>query len=168
MTAHALKGDRERCLASGMDDYLTKPIRPEILYAMLDGLIPAEHTENASVPVEAIIDWDAALEQMGGSEGTLRDMIPPFIEETGELLSELREAIGQQHMAEVLRLAHTIKGTAFCFAAEPTAAAALRLEMMGRNNNLTDADEACASLEREVERLTQALMEFAKTKPDSE
>ena len=162
MTADALKGDRERCLESGMDDYLTKPIRPKILYAMLDGIASAEHVENASFPAESIIDWDAALEQMGGSEGTLRDMVPPFIEETGELLSALREAIGQQDMAEVLRLAHTIKGTAFCFAAEPTAAAALRLEMMGRHKNLTDADEACASLEYEVERLTQALVDLAQ------
>ncbi len=162
MTAHALKGDRERCLESGMDDYLTKPIRPKILYAMLDGVTPAAHAENATVPTEAIIDWDAALEQMGGSEGTLRDMIPPFIEETGELLAALRDAIEQKHMAEVVLLAHTIKGTAFCFAAEPTAAAALRLEMMGRHKNLTDADEACASLEHEVERLTQVLMDFAK------
>ena len=162
MTADALKGDRDRCLASGMDDYLTKPIRPKILYAMLDGLIPTAHIDSVSVPAEAIIDWDAALEQMGGSHGTLREMITPFIEESGELLSELREAIKTQRMEDVHRLAHTIKGTAFCFAAEPTAAAAARLEMMGRSNNLTDADEACASLEYEVERLTQALVDFAK------
>ena len=92
----------------------------------------------------------------------MRDMIPPFIEETGELLAALRDAIEQKHMAEVVLLAHTIKGTAFCFAAEPTAAAALRLEMMGRHKNLTDADKACASLEHEVERLKQVLTDFAQ------
>jgi len=165
MTADALKGDRERCLESGMDDYLTKPIRPKTLYAMLDGLIPAAHSESVLVSAESIIDWDAALEQMGGSQGTLREMITPFIEETGELLSALREAIETQRMEEVQRLAHTIKGTAFCFAAEPTAAAALRLEMMGRNRNLIDADEACTSLEYEVERLRQALVDFAQKSP---
>jgi HPt (histidine-containing phosphotransfer) domain-containing protein len=97
------------------------------------------------------------LEQIGGSEELLRELMAIFVEESGKLMPALRQAIEQQNMAEVRRLAHTIKGAATHFAAHSVVAAALRLEKMGRDGDLAGADEAYARLEREVEQLKQAL-----------
>lgn len=105
---------------------------------------------------------DAALETVGGSEETLREMIPPFIDETSELLSALSNAIEHNHLAVIVRLGQMIKGTEFSFSVEPTApAAAWRLEGMERNDSLTGAHEAGEILEREIERLSDILMDFA-------
>jgi HPt (histidine-containing phosphotransfer) domain-containing protein len=77
-------------------------------------------------------------------------------------MSGLRAAIGRQDSGEVRRFAHTIKGSSSHFFAQPTVAAASRVELMGRDGDLTGVDEAYASLEHEVERLRQALTGFSK------
>ena len=161
MTAHALMGDRERCLQAGMNNYLSKPIRPENLYALLEGITPAAKIGGESTTLESVIDWNAALEQMGGSEAMLQLMVNPFIEEANELLPAIRDAVAEHNMAEVGRLAHTLKGTAFCFAAEATVVAAAHLESLGRNNERVGVVEACDALELEINRLAAALTDFA-------
>jgi len=166
MTAHALKGDRERCLDAGMDDYLSKPIQPKILAKIINGIAGSAEVDHyelvASTPVEAIIDWDAALELVGGSEEVLSELMVVFFDETSQLLPAMRTAITQQNTVEVRRLAHTIKGAASCFAARPAVAAALRLEMIGRDGELGEAVEACDTLEYELVRLKQALTNHAE------
>jgi len=165
MTAHALKGDRERCLQSGMDAYLSKPIQPTVLYEIIEGLAAIPLVAAGSAPAEASMDWNAALDQMGGSADMLRETITLFFAETETLLPALRASLRQRNAAEVQRLAHTLKGAASCFAARPAEAAATRLEFMGRDNDLTGADEAYGQLEREIERLQQALAKFAPDSP---
>ena len=165
MTAHALKGDRERCLKSGMDAYLSKPIRFQSLYEMIEGIaghvpvgggrqVESVRTEPAA---ELIMDWNAAVDRVGGREDLLKQMVGLFFKEVDKLVTSLRDAIAQREMTKVQRLAHSIKGSASCFAAPPAVAAAARLEFMGQAGDLTDADEAFAYLEREVDRLKQAL-----------
>jgi len=165
MTAHALKGDRERCLEAGMDAYLSKPIKPKILYEMLEGVAGSALVDDAtlveSAPSESIMDWNAALEQIG-SEDLLREVMALFFAETDVLMPALREAIGRQDTVEVRRLAHSIKGAVSHFAAGPAEAAAARVEFMGRDGDLTGVDEAHALLGREVERLKQALTNFTQ------
>jgi signal transduction histidine kinase/CheY-like chemotaxis protein/tetratricopeptide (TPR) repeat protein len=165
MTAHAMKGDRERCLKAGMDAYLSKPIQSKTLFEMVEGMAASERVDHEtsvdSAPIastaESIMDWKAAVERVGGREDLLRQMAGLFFTETEKLVPALREAINQQDMAKVRRVAHSIKGSASCFAAPPAVSAALRLEFMGRDGILTDADEAYTLLEREIERLKRAL-----------
>jgi len=180
-TAAAFKEDREQCLAAGMDAYLSKPIQPASLYETIEALavsspvdqpsVPAETVEDlavsaavdqASVPTETIIDWNAALERVDGSEELLRKLIGIYVEESDKLMLGLREAIGQRNMAEVRRLAHTIKGAVRHFANHSVEAAAWRLETMGRDGDLAAADEAYALLDCEVEQLKQALTVAAR------
>jgi len=161
MTAGAFKEDRERCLNAGMDAYLAKPIRPTALYNTIAALTtpgqPLPAPAPASAAAEAVLDWHIALEQSGNNEDLLRELITVFFEESSQLMGGLRQAIEQKNAADVRRLAHTIKGAANHFAASSAAAAALRLEMMGREGDLTGAEEALTRLAQEVERLTQAL-----------
>ncbi len=170
MTAHALKGDRERCLKAGMDSYLSKPIQSKSLYDAVEGTAVAAPVDDEA-PVEpaatdsttkSIVDWNTAVKNVGGKEELLLELTGLFFEETDELLPALREAIGEQDMAKVRRFAHTIKGGASHFAAGLVKAVALRLEFMGRDEDLTGADEAYESLEREIERFKQALMNLAR------
>jgi CheY-like chemotaxis protein len=168
MTAHALKGDRERCLAAGMDGYLTKPVRAESLYQALEGLTPEGSPAaeaDGGTPAGAALDWAAALERLAGYEELLRQLAHLFVKEAGTWMPELRQAITQQDAAKVRRLAHTIKGSAATFAAEATVKAALRLEVMGRNGNLSGAEEAYAALERQLGRLLPALQARAEAAP---
>jgi len=161
-TAAAFKEDRERCLAAGMDAYLSKPIQPASLYETIEALAVSSPVDQPSVPAETIMDWNAALEQLDGSEELLRELMGIFVEESDDLMLGLRQAIGQRNMAEVRRLAHTIKGGAKHFAAHSVEAAALRLETMGRDGDLAGADEAYARLDCEVEQLKRALTVAAR------
>jgi signal transduction histidine kinase/HPt (histidine-containing phosphotransfer) domain-containing protein len=159
MTAHALKGDRERCLAAGMDGYLTKPVRAESLYQALEGLRPEGDAAegDGETSAGAVLDWAAALKRIAGYEELLRQLAHVFLKEAGTWMSELRQAVTQQDTAKVRLLAHTVKGSAATFAAKATVEAALRLEVMGRDGNLGGAEEAYAELEQELGRLLPAL-----------
>src|SRR5262249_7474221 len=74
MPAHALKGDREQCVAAGMDGYITKPIQAETLYQAVEGFAPAvSPTSGPPSPApEAVMDWDAAVRRLGGRADLLR------------------------------------------------------------------------------------------------
>ena len=158
MTAHAMKGDRDRFLAAGMDGYVAKPVRPHELYAAVEGGGP-----NAEVvlpaPVEVPFEWDAALENVGGDEAMLRDLVEMFFAECPKLMQQIREHIASADGPELRRAAHTLKGSAHVFGAVEAAAAAHRLEEIGREEAFADAEEALALLEDEVARLLPALRE---------
>ena len=158
MTAHAMKGDRDRFLAAGMDGYVAKPVRPHELYVAVEGGDP--HAE-AELPADLPFEWDAALENVGGDEAMLRELAEMFFAECPKLMQQIREHIAGADGPELRRAAHTLKGSAHVFGAEEVAAAAHRLEEIGglREEAFADAEEALALLEDEVTRLLPALRE---------
>ena len=157
MTAHAMKGDRDRFLAAGMDGYVAKPVRPHELYAAVEGLHRALRREFA--PADVFFEWDAALERVGGDEAMLRDLAEMFFAECPKLMQQIRKHIAGADGPELRRAAHTLKGSAQVFGAEETAEAAHRLEEIGREEAFADAREALALLDDEVARLLPALRE---------
>jgi CheY-like chemotaxis protein/HPt (histidine-containing phosphotransfer) domain-containing protein len=147
MTAHAMKGDRELCLAAGMDGYVSKPIEAEELYATLDRVVAAA----AALPSPAVetvpVHWDAALRRAAGSQELLRETAGLFLEECPRLLTELHAALEQGDAVRVRRAAHTLRGSAAIFAAQPTIAVAARLEELGSRGDLADAAQLIEQLE---------------------
>jgi len=104
-----------------------------------------------------LFDWEKALSQVGGTKEILVDLIQLFGEEAPKLSKAIRIAVEEKNMAEVRRNAHTLKGSARIFSAEPLVDAAARIEMMGKDQDLSEIDDALISLDVEIDRLLPAL-----------
>jgi two-component system, sensor histidine kinase and response regulator len=166
LTAFAMRGDRERCLEAGMDEYLTKPIKPEELSAALSRIphdgrpapAPAQAAAPADVAPDAPFDSAVALTYVGGDRELLDELLTIFVEDAPIRLEAIRRALAVNGDAtELAREAHTLKGSLKVIGAMPAAQLAQDLEEMARSGKRDDAGKTAAKLEREMDRLLQSL-----------
>ncbi len=156
MTAHAMKGDRERCLAAGMDGYVTKPIRPDELAAALAAVAPV-----AAPAAPAVGDRDRLLVHFGGDEALLREIAQIFLDDSPRDLQNLREALAAGDARRARMAAHTLKGAMSNFDAPGPTAAAWRVEQLAADGDLAAAAAALPALEAALEQVCRALAEWA-------
>jgi len=143
MTAHVMPGDRERCLATGMDAYLGKPIDPKALFAEVeDG---ARIVESAPT-----IDQGDLLRRLDGDEELAAEIIQLFFQECPTLVDAVGAALATRDVDLVRRAAHTLKGSAGTAAAHGIADAARALETLAREGHLDALDGAWAHLSKEA------------------
>jgi two-component system, sensor histidine kinase and response regulator len=157
MTAHAMKGDRERCLQAGMDGYIMKPIRFADIEKTLSTLSSGQPVPPPSPSGKILWGKAEALERLGGDEDLLRELCQIFLVESPNLLQKLREAIAGADPEAVMRAAHSLKGELGYLGAPGAAQAARELEDMGHEKNLSRAAELFILLERELTGLRLAL-----------
>src|SRR5258708_2811897 len=135
-----MKGDRENCLAAGMDSYVTKPIQVQELFdamAEVMRLAPARAAPAPEAPLEpADFDRAEAIGRVGGDAQLLRELGEVFLGELPAWLAGLEQALHAGDAGTVQRLAHTIKGAVGTFGATRAAQAAQRLEQLGREEDL--------------------------------
>jgi signal transduction histidine kinase/ligand-binding sensor domain-containing protein/CheY-like chemotaxis protein/HPt (histidine-containing phosphotransfer) domain-containing protein len=166
LTAHAMKGDSARCLAAGMDAYVSKPLRPNELFETLAQVTRGLAADRASSfadksTTELVFDEGEALAQVDGDRDLLVEMFRLFTEQSSALLTEMRDAIASSESRSLERAAHKLKGSAAYFAARSTVHAALQLEIMGREGNFRDAQDQYEALTNDVTQFLQAFQEFA-------
>jgi CheY-like chemotaxis protein len=149
LTAFAMNGDRDRCLAAGMDDYLSKPINGEQLAASLTRLFGAA----AGPAAEPALDVAAALEYMGGDRELLGELLAIFKEDAPGYLQALGHAVDRSDPAALMTAAHALKGSLHVLGVKAAAALAADLEQLGRSGGLEGASHLLARLESEVVRV---------------
>jgi CheY-like chemotaxis protein len=170
MTAHALKGDRERCLAAGMDGYVSKPIKSSELQSLLDRLVPTATfpepnmpSETATVPAPTngeVLDMTALLDYVDHDKELLGKIVGRFLVNGPCLLAKVQEAVARGDSQALEFSAHSLKGAAGNFFAAAVREAALRLETLGHEGNLSAAPAALDALSKELDRLRGALSDL--------
>ena len=153
MTAHAMQGDRERCLAAGMDGYVTKPLRPTELFEVITRLTAsAAYPPAMPTPEEEqdILDRKTLWERVAGDADLLREIVELFLADCPERLMELHEALMHQDCTALGRAAHRLKGALGNISANNALAAVRRVETSARAGDVHAATEALARLEDEL------------------
>jgi HPt (histidine-containing phosphotransfer) domain-containing protein len=156
MTAHAMKGDRERCLEAGMDDYVSKPVQKAELFRAMQAVTAAGNCATKTVKSvenpDQVFDRRTALDRVGDDEEVLAEVIGLFLQDVSGRMDDIRRAIREGDPKRLETAAHTLKGAASCLGGESTAAAASRLEALGKTEELSGATEGLAELECELKR----------------
>ena len=154
MTAHALKGDRERCLEAGMDEYIAKPIHASELFATISRILPSSPVRDGE------IDWQAVLDQFQNDRGILQVVVDAARDELPQLVALIRQAIERRDAMALRLAAHTPKGSLRYFGPTPALDLALELEQLGQHDDLGPAEDVFARLEAAISRLSDALAEY--------
>jgi signal transduction histidine kinase/DNA-binding response OmpR family regulator len=155
MTAHAMKGDRERCLAAGMDEYLTKPLDPRLLCTLVEQMAAA--VPPAPYAVELFSLPTEVLARVGGDRELLAEISRLFVDDAPRHLERIREALDAQDGESLRRAAHGLKGAAANFDAEGVVSAARSLEEIGRTGVFGAHEAGWRTLTLETERLITLL-----------
>ncbi len=142
MTAHAMEGDKERCLDAGMDGYISKPYtRVELAMTLERFLVESVEGDSAPAPdkpqlPESVLDTSALMEKLDGDEEICGAILQDFILDLSDQMSRLTAAVDEGRFSEVADLAHSIKGSAFGVGAMALGELAIQIEVAGKENDI--------------------------------
>ena len=169
LTAHAMKEDRDRALAAGMDEYVSKPIRRDQLFEVIERLVPAGSAVHAGATIGhaessdgEVLDREALMTVVGDDRDLLAAVIETFREDAGALAREITSAFERGDAEAVGRAAHQLKGSSGTLAARELSGLAARLESAAGGDSLEHARALVARLPHSLKRAEDALAEVAK------
>ncbi len=149
MTAYAMKGDREKCIEAGMDDYISKPIKAKEFWQTIRKVISGEINDSWSNG-DISIDITKAMETVEGDKELFQELIEDFLALFPKQLSEIGEVIQEGDPEQLEKRAHSFKGAVANFGAEAAYELAFELENLGRKSRLDNAPEVFNKLQKEM------------------
>ena len=168
LTANALKGDREQCLAAGMDEYLSKPLDPRHLIATLNRLlagrkppppeVPSPHADRQDSP----FDLEALLVRCMGDAEFRTKLLSKFPQQALMNLQQIAQSLASGDAKQVSRAAHGLKGTAANLSAPAVQRLAADIEKLGASGSLENAERLLTQLKMEVERCVTAIQQLSE------
>ncbi|HOH28871.1 MAG TPA: response regulator [Candidatus Hydrogenedentes bacterium] len=181
MTASVMKGDRERCLESGMDDYLSKPITRTDLHALLQRWLephavprsaPVQNTADRAVPEPGLepspVKLDYLKEYAGSDTAFLHTLMHAFLEENDRHCARLIEAIDKADITQIAFEAHALKNGALTLKADTLSALALKLEEMANKKEITGAEGLVQPLREAYDSVSKFLLRYFAENPQKE
>jgi two-component system sensor histidine kinase/response regulator len=172
MTAHAMAGDRERCLAAGMDDYVSKPLRKEDLLRALEGakVKAGEHETDSPIPTgprpaseEVLVDIDQLRDVTDDEPDRMQQLINLYLTQTVPMLDSLNEAIQTNSSGDVARIAHKLVGSSVSCGVEAFTQSLRELERLGHEGNLSGAHALFDDVRHKFPRVQSVFTQFVQT-----
>ncbi len=169
MTANAMKGDREKCLKAGMDDYVSKPVKPKELFEAIERWTMADAAGNVALPLEDaadkeieedddnIFDVTDLLERLDNDEDLLKDILELFIEDTPRHIRGIQKAFEENDTSDLKLHVHSLKGAAGNAGASILRETAVHLESLVVTEDLTEVSSYIKKIEEEFDKVNKVV-----------